>query len=157
MRKASYVAIAIVAALALLAGAFAYPVVAGFHPLSVSSGAPAAGSHPKTADSSGNETNETEVGDHEAPSAWNETENGTADNETSDHSSADMNETENDGGNASSDQASAGSSEDGSNGTSGIDVSSVESSIVSATDSLAAELVSGARLALAATVGSPAI
>jgi hypothetical protein len=152
MRKLSNVAIAIVAALALFVGVFAYPVVAGNHPLSVSSGAPATAGHPRTADSSGNETNDTEFDDHQGSSTWNETENGTAENETGDHSSSDLNETENETGSASPDQGSSGTSEDSSSGTSGVDLASVESSIVSGVDSFAADLVSGIHLATSAPV-----
>ena len=84
MRKATWIATALIAVLALSVGAFAYPVVVGTHPLStVHSGSPGTVNHPTTGDNStGNETNDNETGDHEAPPAANETENETADNET---------------------------------------------------------------------------
>lgn len=147
MRKARYVAVAIVAALALLVGVFAYPVVAGIHPLAAGTGTPATAGHSRTADDSpGNETNETETGDHQV----NETENETG----SAPSGSDVNDTENDTGSVSGDQGATGSGEDGSSGASGVDVSAIENSIVSATDSLAAELVSGARLVVSASLSS---
>ncbi len=95
MRKATLLATALIAVLALSVGAFAYPVVVGTHPLSTAhAAAPAAVSHPKTGDdnSTGNWTTGNETGDHE---------NETADNETGDNETApvppapEANETEN--------------------------------------------------------------
>ncbi len=99
MRKATMIATALIAVLALSVGAFAYPMVVGTHSLStVHSGTPATVSHPKTADNStDNETNDNQTSDHQA--AANEHENETAENETSDHEVApfgnETNETEN--------------------------------------------------------------
>lgn len=84
MRKASLIATALIAVLALSVGAFAYPVVVGTHPVAAAHAAtPAIVNHPKTGDNStGNETNDNETGDNEtaptppAPEA-NETENET--------------------------------------------------------------------------------
>lgn len=85
MRKATIVAAALIAVLALSVGALAYPVVVGSHPLSLfHTGTPATVTHPKTGDdnSTGNETNGNETADNEtapvppAPEA-NETENET--------------------------------------------------------------------------------
>lgn len=92
MWKATLIATALIAVLALSVGAFAYPVVVGTHPLSaVQAGSPATVNHPKNSDNStGNETS-----DHQA--AANEHENDTAENETSDHQVAPFgNETDND-------------------------------------------------------------
>ncbi len=97
------IATALVAVLALSVGALAYPVVVGNQPLSLfHSGTPATVTHPKTGDdnSTGNQTNENETGDHQAPTG-NDTENETADNDTADNETApvpptpDLNETEN--------------------------------------------------------------
>ncbi len=101
MRKATILATALIAVLALSVGALAYPVVVGTHPLSTAHAAtPAAVTHPKTGDdnSTGNQANENETGDHQG----NET--GVQDNETGDNETAptpptpEDNETENDTG-----------------------------------------------------------
>lgn len=89
MRKATMLATAVIAVLALSVGALAYPVVVGAHPLSLlHTGTPAIVTHPKTGDdnSTGNQTNENETGDHEnetGPSG-----NETGDNETGDSQGA---------------------------------------------------------------------
>jgi len=90
MRKATLIATALVAVLALSVGAFAYPVVVGSHPLSaVHSGSPVTVNHPKTGDNStGNETNDNETGDHQSAPTGNETDNETADNDTQDNETA---------------------------------------------------------------------
>ncbi len=100
MRKATMIAAALFAVLALSVGALAYPVVVGTHPLSVAhTGTPATVTHPKTGDdnSTGNQTNET--GDHqgnETGDGGNETGDNDA-NETAPISpSPEANETEND-------------------------------------------------------------
>ncbi len=99
MRKATMIATALVAVLALSVGALAYPVVVGNQPLSLfHSGTPATVTHPKTGDdnSTGNQTNENETGDHQVPPAGNETDNETGDNETAPvPPSPEANETEN--------------------------------------------------------------
>lgn len=103
MRKAVFIGIAVLAALALSVGAFAYPAVMGIHPAATAhSSAPATGSHPRGDDNStGNQTNENETGDHESPPAGNETENETGDNETT-PPPPEANETENETENGSS-------------------------------------------------------
>jgi hypothetical protein len=147
MRKAILLATAILAVLALSAGALAYPVVVGTHSLSAAqSGTCSAPAHPKVADdSSGNETRDNETGDHYAEPA---SDNSTS-NETGDHSGMSANETENetehssgsdanasacDSGHGSSDQNVSGDSPD--NGTSGsvTDVSSGDSASSSPSD-----------------------
>lgn len=79
MRQATMIGVALIAALALSVGAFAYPVVVGLHPSSTAlAGSPATVAHPRTGDNStDNETNENETGDHQVPPAANETENET--------------------------------------------------------------------------------
>ncbi len=103
MRKATLIATALIAVLALSVGAFAYPVVVGTHPVAAAHAAtPAIVNHPKTGDNStGNETNDNETGDHQGAPTGNETDNETADNETGDNETAptppapEANETEN--------------------------------------------------------------
>ena len=104
MRKATMIATALIAVLALSVGAFAYPVVVGIHPLSTAHAAsPATVTHPKTGDdnSTANETNDNETGDHQGAPAGNETDNETADNDTGENETASVppapeaNETEN--------------------------------------------------------------
>ncbi len=87
MRKATLIATALIAVLALSVGAFAYPVVVGTHSVpSVHATTPATVTHPKTGDdnSTANETNDNETGDHQGAPSGNETENDTQgqDNET---------------------------------------------------------------------------
>ena len=86
MRKAAFIGIAILAALALSVGALAYPAVVGSHALATTHpNTPANATHPRGDDNStGNQTheNENETGDHEAPPGGNETENETGGNET---------------------------------------------------------------------------
>ena len=93
MRKATMLATALIAVLALSVGAFAYPVVVGTHPLTAAHSAPATVNHPKTGDdnSTGNQTNENETGDHENETADNET----GENETAPPPAPEANETEN--------------------------------------------------------------
>ncbi len=117
MRKATMLATALIAVLALSVGAFAYPVVVGTHPLSTAHAAtPATVTHPKTGDdnSTGNQTNENETGDSQGNETGdhqgNQTgdnqgnEPGDQDNETNDNETAptppapEANETENDTG-----------------------------------------------------------
>ncbi len=84
MRKVTLIATALIAALALSAGALAYPAVVGTHPLATAhASTPATVTHPKTGDdnSTGNETNDNETGDHQGVPSGNETENET-ENET---------------------------------------------------------------------------
>lgn len=98
MRKAIFIAIALVAALALSVGAFAYPVLVGSRSLGQShSAAPATTNHPTGGDNStGNETNDNETDHHTTPPAENETENETGDNDTAPVPPApEANETEN--------------------------------------------------------------
>lgn len=91
MRKATMIATALIAVLALSVGAFAYPVVVGTHPLSTAHAAsPATVIHPKTGDdnSTANETSDNETGDHQGAPAGNETDNETADNDTGENETA---------------------------------------------------------------------
>lgn len=104
MRKATMLATALIAVLALSVGALAYPVVMGSQPLSLfHAGTPATVTHPKTGDdnSTGNHTNDNETGDsqgNETGDQGNETgdsqgnQTGDQGNETGDN---DANETEN--------------------------------------------------------------
>ncbi len=100
MRKATMLATALIAVLALSVGAIAYPVVVGVHPLSTAHpAAPATVSHPKTGDdnSTGNSSNETGNHDNETAPSANETENETGENEGNETapSFSEGNETEN--------------------------------------------------------------
>lgn len=102
MRKAILIGVALVAALALSVGAFAYPMVVGTHSLSTAhAAAPATVNHPKTGDdnSTGNQTNENETGD--SGNQTHEYDNETSDNDTGENETApvppppEANETEN--------------------------------------------------------------
>ncbi len=106
MRKATMLATALIAVLALSVGAFAYPVVVGTHSLSTAHVATPAVTHPKTGDdnSTGNQTNENETGDQQGNQTGDSQENETGDNqgnETGDNETApvppapEANETEN--------------------------------------------------------------
>ncbi len=106
MRKAIMIGVALVAALALSVGAFAYPMVVGNHTLSTAhAAAPATVNHPKTGDdnSTGNQTNDNETGDHqgnETGDQGNETGdsqgNQTGDQQGNETGDQQGNETEND-------------------------------------------------------------
>lgn len=101
MRKRLFVITALLAALALSVGAFAYPMVVGIHPLSAAhQAAPTNGTHPRGDDNStGNETrdHENETSDNETGDQGNETENETGDHEG--YEPPEANDTENDTGN----------------------------------------------------------
>ncbi len=100
MRKATMLGVAVLAALALSVGAFAYPVVVGTHPLSTAHAAtPATVTHPKTGDdnSTGNQTNENETGDSQGNETGDNQGNQTGDNQGN-QTGDQGNETENDTG-----------------------------------------------------------
>lgn len=100
MRKATLIATALIAVLALSVGAFAYPGVVGTHSVpSAHAATPATVTHPKNGDdnSTANETNDNQTGDHQGAPSCNDTENETGDhqgvpsgNETGNETEMDM-------------------------------------------------------------------
>ncbi len=85
MRKASLIGIALLAALALSVGAFAYPAVVGFHPSAAHPSTSTTVSHPRgDENSTGNQTNENETGDHQGNQTGDNQGNETGDHEGND-------------------------------------------------------------------------
>jgi hypothetical protein len=95
MRKAAFVGIAILAALALSVGAFAYPMVAGVHSLTTPhQTAPASGTHPQgDENSTGNGTCDHPNGTYDDGNETHDHENEAYGNETGDHGNETGNET----------------------------------------------------------------